>query len=222
EAFSLPLDDSLSVSDYLNRGTGLALDFLARVEWPHHGLAIEAMVANIGTMTIEGVEHRTARIQVQGSSIDEIADAINPDTVSVCIAQDPTFDPTQNCTFLDTLTFDVQQVVSSEVTLPRILRFTVSAWANRILQIDVAATAPVSGEFETPLTVSFGTTWRLVRSLPLRAGIIAGGDQGGLGFTGGFAVETKNLLLQFYGASLGGLFRRAKGAGGRFEFGFFF
>jgi len=85
----------------------------------------------------------------------------------------------------------------------------------------VAATLPVSGDFETPLTIDLGTTWRFIRTLPLRAGLILGGHHG-LGYSGGFAIEGRNVFLQVAGQSLGGLLRNAKGAGARVDFGIFF
>ena len=104
------------------------------------------------------------------------------------------------------------------VTLPRIVRFAASAWANHILQLDVAATMPVGGDYATPLQVDLGSTWRFLRPFPLRAGFVLGGDQG-IGFTGGFSPETRVLYLDVEGESLGGLFKKAKGAGGRVSLG---
>lgn len=85
----------------------------------------------------------------------------------------------------------------------------------------MAATLPVSGDFETPLTIDLGTTWRFIRTLPLRAGLILGGHQG-LGYSGGIAIEGRNVFLQVAGQSLGGFFKNAKGAGARVDFGIFF
>jgi hypothetical protein len=101
------------------------------------------------------------------------------------------------------------------------VRFSVGAWANKILQIDVSATMPVSGTFDMPAIVDIGTTWRFVRHLPLRAGIVLGGLQG-QGFSGGFAVEARNVFFQVAAQSLGGFGRNAKGAGARIDFGIFF
>ena len=79
----------------------------------------------------------------------------------------------------------------------------------------------MSGDFESPLIVDLGTTWRFVRSLPLRAGLILGGHQG-LGYSAGIAIEGRNLFFQVAGQSLGGFFQKAKGAGARLDFGIFF
>ena len=84
-----------------------------------------------------------------------------------------------------------------------------------------SATAPVNGEFAAPLAVDLGTTWRFLRHFPLRAGVVLGGHQG-IGYRGGFALESRNLLFQVAGQSLGGLFRDAKGLGARFDLGFSF
>ena len=216
QGYSLALPDSADlgrtpeISDFLDQGSGFAADFLARVEWPSSGFAVEVMVANIGTVDIDAVERREVNLDVAGSSFTEVLDLLQEVVVVG-------FDTTTT----DTLSFDVQDTVALTVTLPRIVRFTASAWANSILQIDVSVTAPVTGEFEAPLGVDVGTTWRFLRVIPLRLGVMMGGDQG-LGFTGGIAVEGRNFLLQFYGGTLGGLFSKAKGGGGRFEFGFFF
>ncbi len=179
------------------KGSGKAVDLMLRVEWPTAGLAFEALVANLGTVTVPGVERSTATIDLTTTSLLDVGDAV------------------------DTTEFSVQDTVSVDVTLPRIVRFTASSWANRILQLDVSATLPVTGEFEQPLAVDLGTTWRFIRTIPLRAGIILGGNQG-IGYSGGIAIEGRNMFLQLGAQSLGGLFRKATGVGARFELGFFF
>lgn len=178
-------------------GTGLAADFLVRAEWPTSGLAVEALIANLGGVTVDRFERRTLRVDVATTSLDSLLDV------------------------LDTLDMAVRDTVSRSVDLPRIVRFSASAWANRILQLDLAATLPASGEFRAPLAVDLGTTWRLVPTLPLRLGLVLGGHQG-LGYSAGFGVETRRFLLRVAGESLGGLFRNARGAGGRFELGVLF
>ncbi|MGD2134691.1 MAG: hypothetical protein PVF27_00970, partial [Gemmatimonadales bacterium] len=108
-----------------------------------------------------------------------------------------------------------------DITLPRIIRFAANGWANRILQIDAAATMPVSDEFETPLMVELGSTWRFSNTFPIRLGLMLGGLQG-IGYTGSVGVEARNVLFRVSGGSLGGLFKSATGAYGRLELGFFF
>lgn len=188
-----------NISDYVSGpgGSGVAGDFLVRAEWPTNGFALEAMVANVGRVTVNGVENRVLNLQVPTTQLDSIKPR------------------------LDSATFAVTDTTSVDVTLPRIVRFAASTWANRILQIDVAATLPVHGDFEMPLTVEVGSTWRLIRALPLRAGLLLGG-QHGIGYTAGLAIESGGLYLDLAGESLGGLFRNAKGAGGHFALGFFF
>jgi hypothetical protein len=185
------------VSDPLLKGSGIAADFLVRLEWPSSGLALEAMVANLGSVTVEGVERRTGRFDVATTNVATVSDSLNA--------------------------FDlvVRDTVDVKLTLPRTIRFTASAWANRILQIDVSATAPVTGEFASSLAVDLGTTWRFVRVIPMRAGLVFGGRQG-IGYTGGIAVEGRTMFFQLMGQSLGGLFGKATGTGGRLELGFFF
>jgi len=174
-------------------------DFLVRLTWPTQGFALEAMVANLGHVTVHRVETDTYRFNVNTTSLTVVRDSV--DSLRARGSQKDTVD--------------------LRLTLPRIVRFTASAWANRILQLDVSATLPVHGDFEQPLAVDLGTTWRFVRTIPLRAGIVLGGDQG-LGFTGGLAIEGRNMYWQFMGESLGGLFKNATGVGGRFEMGVFF
>ncbi len=166
--------------------------------WPTSGLALEAMVANLGSVTIQGVQRETISFGVASSSLEEVSDSIDAAQSQV-------------------------QGIDNEVdlTLPRIVRFSASAWANRILQLDAAATLPVSGEFDSPLFLEFGSTWRLVNTLPVRAGVVLDGRQG-IGYVGSVGVEARNFLLRVTGGSMGGLFRNAKGAVGRLEFGFFF
>ena len=179
------------------KGSGHVADFLLRLEWPTQGLAIEAMVANIGRVRIPGVERRTANINVNSTSLVNVSDV------------------------LDTATFAVKDTIVVNATMPRIVRFTASSWANKILQLDISATLPVTGEFESPLYVDLGTTWRLIRTLPLRAGVVLGGNQG-LGYTAGIAVEGRTMFLQLAAESLGGFVKRATGAGFRLEWGLFF
>ncbi len=173
-------------------------DFLVRLTWPTQGFALEAMVANLGTATIHRVKTETYHFNISTTKLTAVKDSLD----SLKTTKDTT-------------------VGDLKVTLPRIVRFTASAWANRILQVDVSATMPVHGDFEQPLAVDLGTTWRFVRTIPLRVGVVLGGDQG-LGFTGGLAIEGRNMYWQFMGESLGGLFKSATGAGGRFELGIFF
>jgi len=108
------------------------------------------------------------------------------------------------------------------VDIPTIMRFSVSAWANRILQLDASARVATSGQIlDYPLEVELGTTWRLLRVVPLRVGLILGGRQE-VGFTGGLGIETRNLLFQIAARSIGGLMQNAHGAAGMLELGFFF
>ena len=192
------LDNALGDRFGGSLGTGLLGDFLARLEWPTQGIAFEVMLANIGTATVEQVERDTASLLV--ATADPLNDLVDA---------------------LDALSLETRDTLDIDVRLPRILRFSASAWANRILQVDLAATMPVGGEFETPLIMDMGTTWRFIKNLPLRAGLIVGGHQG-LGYSGGFAFEARNMFFQVAGQSLGGFMKQAKGVGARFDFGFFF
>lgn len=196
ETFLAPTD---SFVDRLNSApSSLVGDFLIRMEWPTNGFTLEAMFANLGSVSIPNVVRDTASLFLATNDPrDDLPDAF------------------------DAMQFGVADTLDVDVKLPQIIRFSAGAWANRILQLDVAATMPVSGDFETPLTIDFGTTWRFLRTLPLRAGLILGGHQG-LGYSGGFAIEGRNMFFQVAGQSLGGLFRNAKGTGARVDFGIFF
>ncbi len=189
------------IDSTFNHGSAsIAGDFLIRLSWPTSGFALEAMVANLGTVTVHRVETDKRRLTVRTDNLQEVLDSLDNFTEDSLALKD---------------------TVDLEVKLPRIVRFTASAWANRILQVDVSATLPTSGDFESPLAVDVNTTWRFVRTIPLRLGAVLGAHQG-IGFTGGLAIEGRNLFLQIMGQSLGGLFRSATGAGGRFELGLFF
>ena len=199
ETFETPLTDTDDFADRVQDSpNSIVGDFLIRMEWPTNGFSIEAMFANLGTVSVPNVER---------------------DTASLFIA---TADPRRDLpdTFAD-VDLAFADSVDLEVKLPQIIRFSVGAWANAVLQLDAVATMPVSGDFETPLTVDLGTTWRFVRHLPLRAGLILGGHQE-VGFSGGFAVEARNVFFQVAAQSLGGLFKKAKGTGVRIDFGIFF
>jgi len=183
---------------FRNGKNGFASDFLFRLEWPTSGLALEALVANIGSVEVSNVEIQTASLNVTSTRLQDVQDA------------------------LDTAGFKVQNPNATvQMDLPRIVRFTASAWANRILQIDMSTTLPVTGDFESPLAVDIGTTWRFIRTLPLRAGMSIGGTEG-LGFSGGVAIEGRTMFFQLAGQSLGGFMKNAKGVGARLEFGLFF
>ncbi len=179
-------------------GSGILGDFLVRLEWPTSGFALEAMIANVGGTSVQGVERRTRVFNVESTDITEVNDS------------------------LDAADFVVQDTVNIDgIDIPRLVRFSANAWANRILQLDVSATLPVSGEFENSLIVDLVSTWRFVTTLPLRAGLIIGGRQG-LGYTAGLGLEARNFYFQVAGGSLGGLFGDATGASIRTELGFFF
>ncbi len=198
ESFETDFDDF--VDRFNSAPSSLVGDFLIRMDWPTNGFSFEAMFANLGSVTVPDVERKTASLFVATADplfSDELADSV------------------------DAMDFVFADSVDVDVKLPQIIRFTAGAWANAILQLDVAATLPVSGDFQAPLTIDLGTTWRFVRTLPLRAGLILGGHQG-LGYSGGFAIEGRNVFFQVAGQSLGGFFKKAKGAGARVDFGIFF
>ncbi len=206
EKFHTPLAD---LAEFLDRGlpggvtsapSSLVGDFLIRMDWPTSGFSFEAMFANLGSVTVPDVVRDTASLFV--ATADPLFSGALADSI-------------------DAMDFVFADSVDLKVKLPQIIRFSAGAWANAILQLDVAATMPVSGDFESPLIVDLGTTWRFVRSLPLRAGLILGGHQG-LGYSAGIAVEGRNLFFQVAGQSLGGFFQKAKGAGARLDFGIFF
>jgi hypothetical protein len=90
-----------------------------------------------------------------------------------------------------------------------------------MLQLDAIVSLPITGDFQTPLTVEFGSTWRFVRTIPLRAGLVFGRTQG-LGYSAGFGIEGRNMLLRVSAQSLGGFMRNARGAGVQVAFGTFF
>ncbi len=196
ETFETPIDDFFD--RFSSAPSSMVADFLIRMEWPTNGFTLEAMFANLGSVSVPDVVRDTASLSVATNDPrDDLPDAF------------------------DALDLQFADSVDVDVKLPQVIRFSAGAWANRILQVDVAATMPVSGDFETPLTMDLGTTWRFVSQLPLRVGLILGGHQG-LGYSGGFALEGRNVFFQVAGQSLGGLFRNAKGAGARLDFGIFF
>lgn len=197
ESFYTPIDEFEASTAFGDRGSGIVADFLVRVEWPTNGLALEAMVANLGSVTVERVERRIFQLDVATTLLDSVIQA------------------------LEDAEFVIRDTIDLDVTLPRIVRFGASVWANRILQLDISATLPVGGDFPRPFAVDVGSTWRFVRTLPLRVGLVLGDNQG-VGFSGGIAIEGRTIFLQIAGQSLGGLFKQASGVAGRFELGLFF
>ncbi len=181
----------------LNDAGGIAGDLLLRIEWPVHGLAFEGVVANLGAVSVTGVERRTLNLDVETTKLDELSDA------------------------LDTLELAVQDTMEVSISMPRLVRLTGSAWANRILQLDVSTTLRTGGEFAIPVAVDLGSTWRFLPATPVRLGLIFGGHQG-LGYTAGFGVEARNLFFNVSAGTLGGFVSNAKGVAARFDLGFFF
>ncbi len=178
-------------------GSGFVGDFVVRADWPSSGFALEAMVANLGSVSLGSVERRNLSFVVSTTNLSEVNDS------------------------LETALFQVQDTVAWDVTLPRIVRFAASAWATRFLQLDGAATLGSGGEFGTPFLVDLGSTWRFDPTVPLRLGLVLGGHQG-IGYTAGMGVESRHFLFEVSGGSLGGLFSGATGFAGRFDLGLFF
>ena len=206
--------EDFEFADVISRkGSGIAGDFLIRAVWPTSGLSLEMMVANVGKVSVQNVELSDWTYDVVATDLAEVLDSLDeyPDDLFPD-------DSMQGVQFRD---FNVQDTVDLDVTLPRIVRFSGSAWANRILQLDVSATLPVTGDFAAPLTVDLGSTWRFSRTIPIRLGLVFGGNQG-LGYTGGIAIEGRHYLMRFAGGSLGGFMKNVTGLAGRFELGFFF
>jgi hypothetical protein len=186
------------VKGSIDGSSGLLADLLVRAEWPSSGVAIEAMLVNVGTaINFTQVARRIDSLDVQTTSLDSLRESF------------------------DDLDFDVRDSVEASVILPRIARAAASVWANNILQLDFAATGSLGGDVDIPFAFDIGSTLRLVRHIPLRAGIVLGGRQN-LGYSGGIGIESRNFLLQISGQSLGGFMKSATGVGGRLDFGFFF
>jgi len=203
ETYEIPGDPDFA----LELGNSVVGDFMVRFEWPTSGLAFEAMVANVGNVTVDNAERRTWSYQVNSTRVQEVLDSLD---------SDPTTDGIQ---FRD---LEIQDTGSVDVDIPTIWRFSGSAWANRILQLDVSARLATSGQLlEYPLEVELGTTWRLLRVVPLRVGLLLGGRQE-VGFTAGLGIETRNLFFQVAGRSVGGFVGDARGAAGMLQLGFFF
>jgi hypothetical protein len=205
------------------KGSGMATDLLFRFEMPRPGVAFEVSLANLGSVKIQGVERRRANISgVHAASIKELRD--------ILMRRDTTISPRQSGPGLDTSVtwklkpqydFNVLDTTQVTVTLPRVLRLAASTWILPMLQLDAAYTASVTGDFAAPATFEAGATLRLLRSIPLRVGIINAGDYG-TGLTGGFGFETRVFYFDLTGATLGGGFKTGRGAGANLEFGFFF
>jgi len=191
----------------LDLGNSVVGDFMVRFEWPSSGIAFEAMLANVGNVTVNNVERKSWNYAVATTDVQEVLDSLDSDPL------------TDGIQFKS---LDVQDTVDVSVDIPTIARFSVSAWANRILQLDASARVATSGQIlDYPLEVELGTTWRILRVIPLRVGLILGGRQE-VGFTGGLGIETRNLLFQIAARSVGGFMQDAHGAAAMLELGFFF
>ena len=182
-----------------NAGAGSFMgDLLVRAEWPTSGFALEGMMINLGaSLSANGVARRTDTLFVQTTQLDDFREE------------------------LDNLNFDVRDTVDLKVSIPRVWRVTATSWANTILQLDGALSGSWGGDFDMPTEVALNTTWRFIRHVPLRAGLVLGGRQG-IGYQGGLAVESQNFLFRMSAQSLGGWMSNATGVGGRLDLGFFF
>jgi hypothetical protein len=199
--------ETTDVEFTVDLGSDVLADFMVRLEWPTSGIAVEAMFANIGTVTVDNLERSTWEFQVETTALAEVLDSLDSDLA------------TDGVQFKD---LTVQDTVSREVKVPRIIRFAASAWANRFLQLDVSARLKTTGQvFEYPFEGELGTTWRFIRQLPLRAGLIVGGAQD-IGFSAGLGLETRNLFLTLAGRTVGGFLAQGTGVAARLELGFFF
>ncbi len=194
---ALDLDVAHTPDPSLGSGSGFAGDFLARVDWPTSGLYFEVLAANLGKVTVEGVERRLLSLSLASTDLGEIGDS------------------------LDTAEFAVQDTSDVKLSLPRTLRLSAGAWANSYLQLDASLSIPAGGDLDLPLAADLWSTWRLAPILPVRLGLALGGTYG-IGYTAGIGVETRTVYMQVLGGSFGGLFRGAKGFAGRFEFGVYF
>ena len=179
------------------KGSGLAADLLVRLELPRPGVAVEMMLANVGSVRIQGVERRLGTFTVATTNLREVQDS------------------------LDNAEFVVQDTTAVTVTLPRVFRLAASAWLLPMLQVDASYTAAVSGDFAAPAVLEAGATFRLLRWFPLRLGVVRAGDYGS-GLTGGFGIETRAFYLDVTGGMYGSAPKTARGGGGRIELGIFF
>jgi hypothetical protein len=194
---AMDLDVEHTPDPSLGSGSGFAGDFLARVEWPTSGLYFEVLAANLGKVTVEGVERRLLSLSLASTDLGEIGDS------------------------LDAAEFAIQDTSEVKLSLPRTLRLSAGAWANSYLQLDASLSIPAGGDLDLPLTADLWSTWRLAPILPVRLGLALGGTYG-IGYTAGVGVETQTVYVQALGGSFGGFFRGAKGFAGRFEFGVYF
>jgi hypothetical protein len=213
KAFSTSGDATrFEAGDFLTtKGSGFAVDLLARAVWPAAGIAVEVMVANLGRVTVQNVERSDWSFNVATTLLQEVLDSLDafPD------------DLFPDSTGIQFRSFRIRDTVGVALTLPPVARLTVSSWANAVLQLDASATLPVGGVFDTPLVIDFGSTWRAVPVLPLRLGLVLGGHQG-LGYVAGVGVESRHFVIQLQAGSMGGLLNRATGLAGRLDVGVFF
>jgi hypothetical protein len=193
------MDDLLDRLRGRNGGAGTVVgDLLVRADWPSAGLAFEGMLLNVGgSVEFGSVSRRADTLSVQATSLDSLRESF------------------------DSFDLDVRDSIDVTIQLPRIYRLTASAWANTILQLDIGASGSWGGDVTIPFTVDLVSTWRFVRNLPLRAGLIVGARQG-IGYSGGLSIDSRNFLFQVAGQSLGGFFKNATGVGARLDLGFFF
>lgn len=203
--------DDFSFGELKNRmtqsafGSGSALDFLARAEWGAPKVAIELMVANLGTVNLRGVERRTANVDIAVTTLDSLFSVL---------------DRRKSGPAGDTLAFVVQDTSKINVDLSRLTRFSADYGLHRALQLHASVTS-IGGDFARPRTTELGATVRLLNWFPLRAGLMMM-DGRGMGFTSGLGIETGHFVLRLDAASLGGFMREAKGVGAQFQLGFYF
>lgn len=176
-------------------GSGVLADGLIRAVWPEDRFALEAMLLNVGGVSVEGVERRRLSLELATTRLDTVVETV------------------------DALALEVRDTTSVSADPPAVLALTVSTSRLPGFQLDARLTAPLAGEFERPPPeMELLGTLRPFRWLPVWAGVGVGGHRG-VGYTAGAGVEKRRFFVRTSFSTFGGFLGSARGLAGRLAIG---
>jgi len=180
------------------QGIGWLGDLMARLEWPSPGVAFEAMLQDLGRVSVDRLVLRSEEVDLATTRLDDVVDVV------------------------DSLSLTVRDTVTADVSPPALVGLTASVWSWAPVQFDGRLLVPVGGDFDRPPPiVELLATWRPLRRLPLRSGVRLGG-RGGVGVRLGVGWEAARFYVRGSGVSTGGFAGEARGLAAELDLGLWF
>lgn len=179
-------------------GSGWLGDLMARLEWPSPGVAFEAMLQDLGWVSLDRLVLRSQEVDLATTRLDDVVDVV------------------------DSLSLTVRDTVTADVSPPALVGFTASVWSWAPVQFDGRLLVPVGGDFDRPPPIAeLLATWRPLRRLPLRSGVRLGG-RGGVGVRLGLGWEAARFYVRGSAVSTGGFAGGARGVAAGLDVGLWF